>query len=92
MSKYFHSVQLDADRCCGCTNCLKRCPTEAIRVHDGKAKILSEILSTTIEDIKEAIDIFRFVNEQDRICVIGNRAALEKCEDLSVIFDLNKTH
>ena len=42
MSKYFHSVQLDADRCCGCTNCLKRCPTEAIRVHDGKAKILSE--------------------------------------------------
>ena len=42
MNKYFHSVQLDADRCCGCTNCLKRCPTEAIRVHDGKAKILSE--------------------------------------------------
>ena len=42
MSEYFHSVQLDADRCCGCTNCLKRCPTEAIRVHDGKAKILSE--------------------------------------------------
>lgn len=42
MEKYFHSVQLDADRCCGCTNCLKRCPTEAIRVHDGKAKILSE--------------------------------------------------
>ena len=42
MSKYFHSVTLDADSCCGCTNCLKRCPTEAIRVHDGKAKILSE--------------------------------------------------
>lgn len=42
MSEYFHSVQLDADRCCGCTNCLKRCPTEAIRVHDGKAKILSK--------------------------------------------------
>ena len=42
MSKYFHSVELDADRCCGCTNCLKRCPTEAIRVHNGKAKILTE--------------------------------------------------
>ena len=35
MSKYFHSVELKADLCCGCTNCLKRCPTEAIRVHGG---------------------------------------------------------
>ena len=42
MNKYFHSVELEADLCCGCTNCLKRCPTEAIRVHGGKAKILSE--------------------------------------------------
>ena len=39
---YFHSVELDAERCCGCTNCLKRCPTEAIRIRDGKAHILSE--------------------------------------------------
>ena len=42
MQKYFHSVELDASKCCGCTNCLKRCPTEAIRVHDGKARILSD--------------------------------------------------
>ena len=41
MNKYFHSVELDADKCCGCTNCLKRCPTEAIRIRDGKAHILS---------------------------------------------------
>ena len=42
MKNYFHSVVLDADLCCGCTNCLKRCPTEAIRIRDGKAHILSE--------------------------------------------------
>lgn len=42
MNQYFHSVELDADLCCGCTNCLKRCPTEAIRIRDGKAHILSE--------------------------------------------------
>lgn len=42
MNKYFHSVELEADKCCGCTNCLKRCPTEAIRIRDGKAHILSE--------------------------------------------------
>ena len=42
MGNYFHSVELNADMCCGCTNCLKRCPTEAIRVHGGKARILPE--------------------------------------------------
>ena len=34
-----HSVRLDRDKCMGCTNCIKRCPTEAIRVRDGKARI-----------------------------------------------------
>lgn len=36
---YAHSVQLDVSKCTGCTNCLKRCPTEAIRIRDGHAKI-----------------------------------------------------
>ena len=39
---YFHSVTLDRDKCMGCTNCIKRCPTEAIRVKNGKAKIIKE--------------------------------------------------
>ncbi len=38
MSRY-HSVRLNRDLCMGCTNCIKRCPTEAIRVRDGKAQI-----------------------------------------------------
>ena len=42
MKKHFHSVVLDKDKCCGCTHCLQRCPTEAIRVHGGKARILPE--------------------------------------------------
>lgn len=40
--KYFHSVTLDKDECQGCTNCIKHCPTEAIRVQNGKAKIIKE--------------------------------------------------
>ncbi len=40
--KRFHSVKLDKSRCKGCTNCLKRCPTEAIRVRDGRAHIINE--------------------------------------------------
>ena len=38
-----HSVTLDKNKCKGCTACLKRCPTEAIRIRDGKAKILQDL-------------------------------------------------
>ncbi len=39
MNFYEHSVSLDLSRCTGCTTCLKHCPTEAIRILDGHAKI-----------------------------------------------------
>ena len=39
---YFHSVMLDEERCHGCINCVKHCPTQAIRVKDGKAHIINE--------------------------------------------------
>ena len=42
METRYHSVILDQEKCKGCTNCIKRCPTEAIRVRDGKAFILTE--------------------------------------------------
>ena len=38
---YEHSVSLDIEKCKGCTACLKRCPTEAIRIHNGHAVINS---------------------------------------------------
>ena len=36
---YQHSVSLDATKCKGCTHCLQHCPTEAIRIRDGLARI-----------------------------------------------------
>ncbi|HHV50808.1 MAG TPA: 4Fe-4S binding protein [Clostridiales bacterium] len=42
MDRFFHSVMLVKELCVGCTNCIKRCPTQAIRVRDGKARIISE--------------------------------------------------
>lgn len=42
LDRFFHSVTLDKDKCVGCTNCIKRCPTQAIRVRGGKAQIISE--------------------------------------------------
>lgn len=38
-TEYKHSVSLDISKCKGCTACLKRCPTEAIRIRDGHAVI-----------------------------------------------------
>lgn len=33
---------LDKEKCKGCTNCIKRCPTEAIRVRNSKARIIDQ--------------------------------------------------
>lgn len=41
--KRFHSVRLDKTKCKACTSCLKRCPTEAIRVRGGRARIIDEL-------------------------------------------------
>ena len=38
-----HSVTLELSRCKGCTNCIKRCPTEAIRVREGHAIIKEDM-------------------------------------------------
>ncbi len=42
MGKFFTSVHLKEDLCKGCINCIKRCPTQAIRVRNGKAVITKE--------------------------------------------------
>ena len=39
MYAYEHSVLLDESKCTGCTTCLKHCPTEAIRIKNGRAFI-----------------------------------------------------
>ncbi|NLK27398.1 MAG: 4Fe-4S dicluster domain-containing protein [Clostridiales bacterium] len=39
MSEFFTSVHLKEELCMGCINCIKRCPTQAIRVRNGKAVI-----------------------------------------------------
>jgi iron only hydrogenase large subunit-like protein len=74
MAEYFHSVTLDEEKCRGCTNCIKRCPTEAIRVRKGKARIINERCidcgecirvcpqhaKKAITDPLEAINAFRY--------------------------------
>jgi len=43
MDQFYHAVTLNQSLCKGCTTCLQRCPTEAIRIRNGKAKINHEL-------------------------------------------------
>ncbi|MFW6006742.1 MAG: [Fe-Fe] hydrogenase large subunit C-terminal domain-containing protein [Halanaerobiales bacterium] len=47
-----HSVFLKEDECEGCTNCVKNCPTKAIRVHQGKATIKEDLCIDCAECIR----------------------------------------
>ena len=42
MDNIIHSVTLDKEKCKGCTKCIQLCPTQAIRVRNGKARIIKE--------------------------------------------------
>lgn len=41
-NKFIRSVRLKESACQGCINCIKHCPTQAIRVHNGKAHIIDK--------------------------------------------------
>jgi len=42
MSQYFHSIRIDTEKCNGRMKCLRVCPTQAIRIRNGKATIIEE--------------------------------------------------
>ena len=42
MSQYFHSIRIDTEKCEGRMHCMRVCPTQAIRVRNGKAAIIEE--------------------------------------------------
>ena len=39
---FFHALSIDEDSCIGCSRCMKICPTEALRVRDGKALLIPD--------------------------------------------------
>ena len=51
-NKFFHSVYLNGKLCRGCINCIKRCPTQAIRVQNGIARIIKEFCTDCGECVR----------------------------------------
>ncbi|NOZ61884.1 MAG: 4Fe-4S dicluster domain-containing protein [Calditrichaeota bacterium] len=43
MATYFHAHQIESDRCTGHLKCMHSCPTQAIRIRDGKAQFSQEL-------------------------------------------------
>jgi Pyruvate/2-oxoacid:ferredoxin oxidoreductase delta subunit len=39
---FHHALKIQETVCIGCTRCIKSCPTEALRVRNGKAQLISE--------------------------------------------------
>ena len=37
---FYHALEIDEGNCIGCSRCMKICPTEAIRIINGKAIII----------------------------------------------------
>ncbi len=40
--KHLHAIHITQEKCIGCVHCMAACPTKAIRLRDGKAKIIDE--------------------------------------------------
>ena len=100
MNTYFHSVRLDRDKCRGCTNCIKHCPTEAIRVRgaiidyirkkdwvsrDIRKKI--KLVNQTSEELQ--MEMGRFPEEQELAERLGiTDAELNKIRSDEVNFNV----
>lgn len=58
--------------------------------YEDKQDILNKILSVDLNKIENIIPLFEEINNIDNVCVVGNKEALNNCEDLDDVFTLNK--
>ncbi len=49
--------------------------------YDDKQQIYEEILATSLDDLKDTIALFDKINEIDDVCIVGNKDAIDRCQD-----------
>jgi iron only hydrogenase large subunit-like protein len=52
MQRQFLSITVIEEKCTGCMKCMKRCPTEAIRIRQGKVRVMEDRCIDCAECIK----------------------------------------
>jgi len=62
--EFYHALKIKQDLCIGCTHCMKVCPTEAIRVQQGKA-VLFENRCVDCGECFRACPVCAIIIEQD---------------------------
>ncbi len=68
---FHHALKVLDEVCIGCTHCMTVCPTQAIRVRDGKAKIIDNRCVDCGECYK-ACPVRAIIVEQDDLRMINN--------------------
>lgn len=68
---FHHALKILDEVCTGCTHCIKVCPTEALRVRNGKA-VLSADRCVDCGECMRACPINAIIVEQDDFCKIFN--------------------
>ena len=58
-------IKIRESRCRGCANCIKSCPTEALRVIDGLVRILPDLCIDCGECIRSCKDKAITVNDDE---------------------------
>ncbi len=95
---YAHTVFMDERRCLGCTSCIKSCPTDAIRVRNGKALILQErcidcgkcIRSCPHKAIRSTGDDFALLKNFDYCVALPDPALyaqFQNLEDINIVLN-----
>ncbi len=69
--KKYHAIKVNPEKCFGCTHCLKACPTEAIRIVNGIARIDDE-RCVDCGNCKRACPADAFYLEHDDLSLIHN--------------------
>lgn len=63
--KFFHALEINTQRCTGCSHCVSVCPTEAIRVKNGKSLLVENHCIDCGECIRVCPTEAIYVNQDD---------------------------